>query len=160
MWQAFSIPARASLVESCCEQVPLPGSPGFVCVGQVMTQTPKHCDIQFNDHVLALLPVEKDARFETYANIPFASAIKVSKTTDAMTQVSLILSYLPALQILQTLPYKVKNKKVILNGGIGPVNRSLIHLCILHGAKKIYVPCLKKHREEVRKIAWFSCVML
>lgn len=149
---AFSIPARSGLLEPCCEQVPLPGSPGFVCVGRVMTQTPKFCDIQLNDRVLCILPIEKDAQFETFANIPFYSAIKVDKTVDPIVQVSLVLTYLPALQILQSLPFKVKNKKVLLNGGVGPVNRSLIHLCILHGAKKIYVPCQKKHREEVRRI--------
>jgi NADPH:quinone reductase-like Zn-dependent oxidoreductase len=117
-----------------------------------MTQTPSFCDIQLNDRVLVVLPVEKDARFETYANVPFNSVIKIGKDIDAMAQVSIILTYLPALQILQSLPYKVKNKKVILNGGIGPVNRSLIHLCMIHGAKKIYVPCMKKHRETVRSI--------
>ncbi len=117
-----------------------------------MTQTPYWCDIQLNDRVLVAFPVEKKAMFETYANIPFKSAIKVPKNVDAMTQVSIVLTYLPALQILQTLPYKVKHKKVLLNGGVGPVIRSLVHLCILHGAKKIYVPCEKKYREEIRKI--------
>ena len=149
---AFSIPGRSKILEPCCEQVPLPDSPGFICVGRVMTQTPKFCDIQLNDRVLCLVPIESDARYETYANIPFHAAIKIPKNVDAMTQVSLIQTYLPALQILQSLPYKVKNKKVILNGGVGPVMRSLVHLCILHGAKKIYVPCVKKNREIVRSM--------
>ncbi len=117
-----------------------------------MTQTPSFCEIQLNDRVLVILPVEKDARFETYANVPFNSVIKVDEAVDAMTQVSIVLSYLPALQILQSLPYKVKNKKVILNGGVGPVIRALIQLCIIHGAKKIYVPCKKVHRDEIRKM--------
>lgn len=149
---AFAIPAQASIVEACSEQYPLPDSPGFICVGRVMTHTPNHCAIQLNDRVLVIFPVEKDARFETYANVPFKSVIKVANDVDAMTQVSIILSYLPALQILQSLPYKVKNKKVILNGGVGPVIRALVQLCIIHGAKKIYVPCRKTHREDIRKI--------
>ena len=66
-----------------------------MCVGRVMTQTPKHCDIQLNDRVLCILPVEKDARFETYANVPFHAAIKLAKKFDPMVQVSLILTYLP-----------------------------------------------------------------
>ena len=117
-----------------------------------MTQTPYYCNIQLGDRVLVVLPVEKGVKFETYANVPFESAVKVPKNVDAMTQVSIVLTYLPALQILQTLPYKVKHKKVLLNGGVGPVIRSLIHLCIIHGAKKIYVPCEKKYREEIRSI--------
>jgi len=149
---AFAIPSQASIVEACSEQYPLPDFPGFICVGRVMTQTPGFCDIQLNDRVLVILPVEKNAQFETYANVPFNSVIKVAKDIDAKAQVSIILSYLPALQILQSLPYKVKNKKVILNGGVGPVIRALIQLCIIHGAKKIYVPCRKTHREDIRKI--------
>lgn len=116
-----------------------------------MTKTPSFCDIKLNDRVLCLLPVEQDARFETFANVPFDSAIKVDKYINPMVQVSIVLTYLPALQILQSLPYKVKNKKVLLNGGIGPVNRSLISLCILHRAHKIYVPCEKKYRKVVRE---------
>jgi len=149
---AFAIPSQTKLLEPCCEEFPLPNTPGFACVGRVMTQTPSFCDIQLNDRVLVLLPEEKQARFETFANVPFDAVMKINNDIDPFVQLSLVFTYLPALQILQTLSHSVKNKKVILNGGIGPVIRSLVHLCRLHGAKKVLVPCQRQHKEIVRKI--------
>jgi len=152
--KAVSIPSVCSPpLDSCCEEVPLPDSPGFVCIGRVMSKTPTHCNIKRNDRVLCILPADIGNRFETtFANIAFDDAIKVRKDIDPFTLVSLVLTYLPALQILQSVPRSMKNKKILLNGGIGPVNRSLTHLCVLLQAKTIYVPCHKEDRDIIKEI--------
>ena len=117
-----------------------------------MTQTHNLCSIQLNDHVLCLLPADKDYSIEAYITVPFQFAIPMKKNMNAVTQISLALTYLPALQILKTFPQEIKNKKVLLNGGIGPVNRCLARLSILNNANKVYIPCQKEHRVEVKKI--------
>ncbi len=113
-----------------------------------MSKTLEHCPVQHGDRVMAMLPVEYES--ETLANVPFELLIPMKKNLEPWQQVSIALSYLPALQIMQSAPFTVEGNKVLLNGGMGPVNQALTHLCILHGAKKVYVPVEHHHSGYVR----------
>jgi NADPH2:quinone reductase len=131
--------------------MPLPGMPPLIVVAKVMHITPDKCPLKFNDRVLGLLPSEKYYS-QTYAKLPYKSMMKIKNNLDPWQQVSIALSYLPALQALQTSPFTVEGNKVLLNGGLGPVNQALIRLCHLHNAKRIYVPCEPQHSALVREL--------
>ncbi len=113
--------------------------------------TPEKCPLKFNDRVLGLLPSEMYYS-TTYAKLPFKSLIKIKNNLEPWQQVSIALSYLPALQAMQSAPFTVENCKVMINGGLGPVNQALIRLCILNNAKKIYVPCEPQYASIVREL--------
>lgn len=134
-----------------CEPMPLPGMPGLIVVGRVMTKTPSHCPLEFNDRVLGLM-IDDKFYSEAYVNLPFKSLIRLKNNLEPWQQISIALSYLPALQALQTAPFTVEGNKVLLNGGLGPVNQALIHLCKLHGAKKIYVPVESEYASLAREL--------
>jgi len=135
---AYARPYHAKKEDGICEPLPLKGTPQLVMVGKIMSKTPDYCPVKFGDRVMAFL----DDKFHSdrYAKLPFQSLFKLKKNLEPWQQVSIVLSYLPALQALQTAPFTVEANKVLLNGGLGPVNQALIHLCLLHGAKKVYVP--------------------
>jgi NADPH:quinone reductase-like Zn-dependent oxidoreductase len=137
--------------EGLCESMPLPGMPPLIVVGRVTHITPENCPLKFNDRVLGLLPDEMYYS-QTYAKLPFDSLMKIKNNLDPWQQVSIALSYLPALQALQSAPFTVGKNKVLLNGGLGPVNQALIRLCQLHNAKKIYVPCEPQYASLVREL--------
>lgn len=136
--------------------MPLSGMPPLIIVGRVMTKTPKNCPLNFDDRVLGFLPDEMFYS-EAYANLPFESLMKIKNNLEPWQQVSITLSYLPALQALQSIPFTVEDNKVLLNGGLGPVNQALIHLCILHNAKKVYVPCDPECSSLVRELGAKPC---
>lgn len=134
-----------------CEPMPLDGMPHVVIVGQVMTKTPRYCPLNFGDRVLGIFKDEKYYS-ETYANLPFKGLIKLKKNLEPWQQVSIVLSYIPALQALQTCPFTVEGNRVLLNGGLGPINQALIHLCKVHRAKRIYVPVESQYASLVREL--------
>lgn len=150
-YQAVARPHLAKEKEGLCEPMPFVGMPKLVVVGQVMTKTPEHCPLRFKDRVLGFF---EDERYysETYTKLPYSRLIKVKKNLDPWQQVSIALSYLPALQILQSCPFTVDNNRILLNGGMGPINHALIRLCKLHGAKKIHVPVEPEYDSLVREI--------
>lgn len=131
--------------------MPLKGMPGVIIVGSIMTKTPSHCPLSFGDRVLGIF---KDAKYysENYANLPFKDLIKLKKNLEPWQQVSIVLSYIPALQALQTCPFTVEGNKVLLNGGLGPINQALIHLCKVHRARRIYVPVEPEYASLVREM--------
>lgn len=137
--------------DGLCESMPLKGMPGVVMVGSVMSKTPRYCPLSFGDRVLAIFKDEKYYS-ETYANLPFKDLIKLKKNLEPWQQVSIVLSYIPALQVLQTCPFTVEDNKVLLNGGLGPINQALIHLCKVHRAKRIYVPVEPEYASLVREM--------
>jgi len=149
---AFANPTLSVACDFASEEIPLPNTPGFICVGRVMSQTPDSCEIQLNDRVMCILPEAKESHCELYAKLPFNSLMKVQNNIDAWLQIALVLTYLPALQALQSCPFDLKNKKILINGGVGPVCQALVTLARLHGAKKIYVPVQKSNRESVRNL--------
>ena len=50
------------------------------------------------------------------------------------------------------MPFPVSENRVLLNGGLGPVNQALIHLCHLHGARKVYVPVEDQYTSFAREL--------
>jgi len=131
--------------------MPLNGMPGVVIVGKIMSKTPAYCPLHFGDRVLGIF---KDDKYysEMYAHLPFKNLIRLKKNFEPWQQVSIVLSYLPALQILQTCPFTVDGNRVLLNGGLGPINQALIHLCKIHKAKRIYVPVEPEYASLVREL--------
>jgi NADPH:quinone reductase-like Zn-dependent oxidoreductase len=131
--------------------MPLPGMPKLILVGTVMTKTPEGCPLAFNDRILGIYD-EEMYYSETYTNLPFKNLMRLKKNLEPWQQISILLSYLPALHILQTCPFTVQDNRVLLNGGLGPINQALIHLCKLHQAKRIYVPVEPEYASLVREI--------
>ena len=148
---AFTTPnlVQASY-ETASEEVPLPDTPGFICVGRVMSNPPRNCGINVNDTVMAILPTH--SKCELYTKIPHHLLLKVPSNIDPFILVALVLTYVPALQALQTAPFTVEGKRVMINGGVGPVSQALIHLSRIHGAKRIYVPAQKCHKDLVKRL--------
>lgn len=134
------------------EEIPLPNTPGFICVGRVMTQLPNFCDIQMDDRVMCILPEAEQGHTELYAKLPFHALIKITTDIDAWSQIALVVTYLPALQALQSCPFTMKNKKVLVNGGVGPVCQALVKLANYHGARRVFVPVQKNHRDLIRSL--------
>jgi len=149
---AFANPTLSVVCDYASEEIPLPDTPGFICVGRVMSQLPAFSDIQMDDRVMCILPEAEQGHTELYAKLPFHALMKVAKDVNAWSQIALVLTYLPALQALQSCPFTVKNKKILINGGVGPVCRALVNLAHLHGAKKIYVPVQKNDRNLIRDL--------
>ena len=131
--------------------MPCAGAPKLIIVGQVMTKTPKGCLLAFNDRILGMFDEDKFYS-ETYVNLPFKNLFRLKKNLEPWQQISIILSYLPALHILQACPFTVEDNRVLLNGGLGPINQALIHLCKLNKAKKVYVPVEDEYASLVREI--------
>lgn len=148
---AFTNPQKAKLIEHGCEPLPLPNFPGFICVGTIMSQTPSYIEFRQNDTVLVILPDETGDNFENFAKLPFSSMIKVPSYIDPCALLGLVLTYIPALQALQSTAVNIKHKRVLINGGPGPVTQALIRLCEIHEAKKIFVPIERKKRSLLEK---------
>jgi len=148
---AFTNPQKAKLIENGSEPLPLPDFPGFVCIGTIMSQTPSYIEFRQNDTVLVILPDETGDNFENFAKLPFSSMIKVPSYIDSCALLGLVLTYVPALQALQSTTVNIKHKRVLINGGPGPVTQALIRLCQIHEAKKIFVPIEKKKRPLLEK---------
>lgn len=149
--QAIARPRHAKDKSGLCEPMPCAGAPALIIVGQIMTKTPEGCPLAFNDRILGIS--EDEACYsEKYVKVPFKNLIRLKKNLEPWQQISILLSYLPALQILQLCPFPVGDNRVLLNGGLGPINQALIHLCKLKGAKKIYVPVDPEYASLVREI--------
>mmetsp|Transcript_14348 Transcript_14348/g.21558 ORF Transcript_14348/g.21558 Transcript_14348/m.21558 type:complete len:405 (+) Transcript_14348:100-1314(+) len=148
---AIARPHRTNGKSGICEPMPLPGMPKLILVGTVMTKTPEGCPLAFNDRILGIFD-EEMYYSETYTNLPFKNLIRLKKNLEPWQQISILLSYLPALHILQSCPFTVEDNRVLLNAGLGPINQALIHLCKLHRAKRIYVPVESEYASLVREI--------
>ena len=137
-------------IEGLHEPMPIEGAPSIIIVGEVTSHTAPHCSVSYHDQVLALLPEKYYST--TYAKIPFDRVIKVKKNLDPWQQISMVLTYLPAVQALQSVPFNLSKQRVLICSGLGPMNQALIHLCIASNANAVYVPCEDQYADTVRKM--------
>lgn len=124
------------------EPVPLPNMPRFACVGRVITETSDDCEIKKGDRVATMISHEED--FELYAKAAISNVIKVPEDIDACKVLVLMITYMTAYQSLSVDDNVLKNKRVLVVGGVGPVCQACIELAIISGAR-VYVPALREY---------------
>lgn len=137
-------------IEGLHEPIPVEGAPSIIIVGTVTSHTVSYCPISYQDRVLALLPEKYYS--VSYVKIPFDRVIKVKKNLSPWQQISMVLTYLPAYQALNLVPFDLYKQRILICSGLGPVNQALIHLCVASKADVVYVPCEDKYAKMVRQM--------
>mmetsp|Transcript_9832 Transcript_9832/g.29262 ORF Transcript_9832/g.29262 Transcript_9832/m.29262 type:complete len:392 (-) Transcript_9832:219-1394(-) len=128
------------------EPVPLPDSPCFACVGRIITETPEGCNVQKGERVAAMVSAEED--FDCYAKVKVTDVINMPDDIDACMALVLMTTYMAAYQSLSVGQNTLKGKKVLINGGVGPVCQASIELALLGGAR-VFVPALREYHSFI-----------
>jgi NADPH:quinone reductase-like Zn-dependent oxidoreductase len=138
----------------------LPATPGYDVVGRIVSET-ETGDFKRGDRVAALLQTGGNAR---YAVVHTNSLVKVPPSVDSTDAACMASIYMTAYQAFKRAvahitqnkersgydDYLLRNKKVLITGGMGPVSQALIELCQRTGGD-VYCTAPKKSHSVLKR---------